>query len=60
MNDAKLDYEFIEYSGAAHAFTNPDADKIREASGLKIGYNAEAAKRSWDRMQVFFKEIFGT
>jgi dienelactone hydrolase len=60
MNDAKLDYELIQYSGAIHAFTNPDADKIREASGLKgIGYNAEAAKRSWDRMQVFFKEIFG-
>jgi dienelactone hydrolase len=60
MNDAKLDYELIEYSGAIHAFTNPDADKLREASGLKgIGYNAEAAKRSWDRMQVFLKEIFG-
>jgi dienelactone hydrolase len=57
MNDGKFDYEFIEYSGAVHAFTNPDADKF----GLKgIAYNAEAASRSWNQMQQFFHEIFGS
>jgi dienelactone hydrolase len=57
MNDGKFDYQFIEYSGAVHAFTNPNADKF----GLKgIAYNAEAASRSWNQMQQFFHEIFGS
>jgi dienelactone hydrolase len=56
MNDGKLDYQFIAYSGALHAFTNPNADKAHLA-GLQ--YNAEAASRSWNQMKVFFNEIFG-
>jgi dienelactone hydrolase len=57
MNDGKFDFQFIEYSGAVHAFTNPNADK----AGIKgIGYNAEAAARSWSQMQLFFDEIFGS
>jgi dienelactone hydrolase len=27
MNDDKLDYEFVEYSGALHAFSNPNAEQ---------------------------------
>jgi len=59
MNAAKLDYQFINYSGAVHAFTNPDADKIAAAAGLSgIAYNAAADHRSWAHMQAFFAEIF--
>jgi dienelactone hydrolase len=58
MNDAKLDYQFISYAGAVHAFTNPDADKIAAATGLAVGYNAAADHRSWAHMQAFFDEIF--
>jgi len=57
MDDGKFDFQFVEYSGAVHAFTNPDAGKF----GLKgLGYNAEAASRSWIQMQQFFREIFGS
>ena len=56
MNDDKLDYQFIAYSGAVHAFTNPNADKAHVAG---LGYNAEAAARSWNQMKIFFGEIFG-
>ena len=56
MNDGKLDFQFVEYSGAVHAFTNPDADKFHLDG---IGYNAEAATRSWNQMKIFFGEIFG-
>jgi dienelactone hydrolase len=59
MNDGKLDFQFVEYSGAVHAFTNPDADKARAAGLDGVGYNAEAATRSWNQMKVFFEEIFG-
>jgi dienelactone hydrolase len=60
MNDAKLDYEFIEYAGAHHAFTNPDADRMAELNGLQgfIGYSPSADRRSWADMNVFFAEIF--
>jgi dienelactone hydrolase len=53
-----LDYQFIEYSGALHAFTNPNADEAHAAGLEGVGYNAEAAARSWKQMQVFFGEIF--
>jgi dienelactone hydrolase len=56
MNDDKLDYEFVAYSGAAHSFTNPNSDKTHLAG---LGYNAEAATRAWNEMKAFFSEIFG-
>jgi len=59
MNEGKFDFQFVEYSGAVHAFTNPDADKARAAGLDGVGYNAEAATRSWNQMKVFFNEIFG-
>lgn len=49
----KVDWYMVTYAHAVHAFTNPDAD------GLKIpgmGYNKEAATRSWKEMQNFFRE----
>jgi dienelactone hydrolase len=60
MNDAKLDYQFKEYSGALHAFSNPDADKMAALNGLQgfIGYSPSADRRSWADMNSFFAEIF--
>ena len=60
LDVAKVDYQFIVYSGAVHAFTNPDADRLCALNGLRgIGYNEPAARRSWQQMQIFFDEIFG-
>ncbi len=59
LDKAKVDYEFVSYSGAVHAFTNPNATRIAQATGLTgIGYNEAAATRSWQHMQDFFGEIF--
>ena len=59
MNDAKADLEFIEYSGAVHAFTNPKADQFK-ANGLDgVGYDPTAERRSFQSLRGFFKEIFG-
>lgn len=59
INEQKIDCQFINYSGAIHAFTNPRADQVAKVAGLQgIGYNAAADKRSWEAMQVFFKEAF--
>jgi dienelactone hydrolase len=59
LNDGKFDYQFLSYSGAVHAFMNPDADKARAAGLAGVGYNPQVAARAWAQMQLFFKEIFG-
>ena len=53
LNEGGFDYQFISYSGAVHAFTNPGADELQG-----IGYNAAADRRSWALMKSFFREIF--
>jgi len=61
MNDAKLDYRFVIYAGALHAFTNPESDANAEKfPGMKgfIAYSPSADRRSWQDMQDFFNEIF--
>ncbi len=55
MEAAKVDYQFIMYSGAVHAFTQKAAgdDPAKGAA-----YDADADRRSWRHMQDFFAEIF--
>jgi dienelactone hydrolase len=58
-NKEKLDFQLVLYSGAVHAFSNPDADKAN-AAGLKgVAYNAAAAKHSWEQLKIFLNETFG-
>jgi dienelactone hydrolase len=55
MTDARVDWQMNIYSGAVHAFTNPDADK----AGLPgVAYHKLADQRSWEAMKLFFQEIF--
>lgn len=53
---AKVDYQFIDYAGAVHAFTNPDAGTFKIPG---VDYNENADKRSWEHMKLMFKEAFG-
>lgn len=54
MNAAGVDYQFIAYSGAVHAFTNP-------AAGTDItkgaAYNEAADRRSWQAFMQFLAEV---
>jgi len=55
MRKSGADWQMIFFGGAVHGFTNPGADKY----GIKgLGYNRNADERSWQYMQLFFKEIF--
>jgi dienelactone hydrolase len=55
MRQAHVDWQINIYGGAVHSFTNPNADK----HGIPgIAYNAEADRRSWRDMQVFFDDTF--
>ncbi len=58
MDDAGANYEFINYPGAVHGFTNPGADAKGKEFGLPLAYDAEADKDSWQKTQAFFDEIF--
>ena len=58
MTDAKADFKFINYPGAVHSFTNPDATKLGKKFKLPLAYNAKADKESWADMTKFFAEVF--
>jgi len=58
MEAAGVDYKFVNYPGAVHSFTNPDADTFGKKFKLPLAYNAEADKDSWQQTQAFFREIF--
>lgn len=60
LADSKIDYQFIAYGHAVHAFTNRDADKAAAAGLAGVGYNADADRRSWTAMKEFFNDIFGS
>ncbi|MGW8227293.1 MAG: dienelactone hydrolase family protein [Gammaproteobacteria bacterium] len=58
MTAAGVDYEFVNYPGAKHSFTNPAATENGKKFQLPLEYNAEADKESWQKLQSFFKQIF--
>jgi len=58
MRGAKVDFQFINYPGAVHSFTNPDATELGKKFGLPLAYNADADARSWADMNNFFAEVF--
>lgn len=58
MEAAQVEYELINYQGAMHSFTNPDADKFAKEFELPLAYNAEADQQSWQKMSEFLSELF--
>jgi dienelactone hydrolase len=55
MRDANVDWQFIAYGGAVHAFTVPAAGNDNSKGAA---YNAKADARSWQAMKDFFAEVF--
>lgn len=58
MEKAGIDYTFINYPGAEHSFTNPEATEIGQKFGLKVAYHKLADEASWEDMKNFLAEIF--
>jgi len=58
MDAAGADYQFINYPGAKHSFTNPSADQYGKQFNLPLEYNKEADEQSWQAMQQLFKQVF--
>lgn len=51
-----VSWEVVLYSGAVHAFTQPDVGSDKSKG---VAYDALADRRSWARMKDFFGELFG-
>ena len=58
MEEASADYEFVDYQGALHGFTNPAADELGKAFNLPLAYDENADHQSWQAMQSHFKKMF--
>jgi dienelactone hydrolase len=58
MDAAKADYRIIEYPGAVHAFTNPEATAAGKKFNLPLAYNAKVDKESKAEASKFFAGVF--
>jgi dienelactone hydrolase len=56
MQKARADFRIINYEGAKHSFTNPDADVYAKKFNIPIGYDADADKKSWAGMREFLTD----
>src|SRR5437016_2324771 len=57
MEAAGARFEVIDYPGATHGFTHPDAGKY----GMpQLAYDCAADRQSWAAMLKLFREVFGS
>ena len=55
LDAAKADYKVIEYPGAVHAFTNPEATALGKKFNLPLKYDAKVDKEAKGEAAKFFK-----
>lgn len=58
METAGADYVLVNYPGALHAFTNPEADRVAAEFNMPLGYDEAADLDSWSQLQTFLQETF--
>jgi dienelactone hydrolase len=58
MEAANVDYRYINYPGAVHAFTNPEATEKGNKFNLPLAYHPEADRQSKAEMAKFFTTLF--
>ena len=51
---AKADYRVVEYPGAVHAFTNPEATELGKKFNLPLRYDAKADQEAKAEAAKFF------
>jgi dienelactone hydrolase len=57
MDAAKADYHFINYPGAVHAFTNPEATEAGKKFNLPLAYNEKVDKEAKAEADKFFAAV---
>lgn len=59
LNAANAQYKVIQYPGAVHAFTNPEATALGKRFNLPLRYDAKANKEAEGEASKFFVSVFG-
>ncbi len=59
MQDAEAQLTLVTFPGVLHSFTNPGADKVAEEFGLPLGFDEDAASRSWEGTMRLYSDVFG-
>ena len=59
LEAAKADYRIIEYPGAVHAFTNPEATELGEKFNLPLRYDAQVDREAKAEALKFFAANLG-
>jgi dienelactone hydrolase len=57
MDAAKADYKLINYPGAVHAFTNPEATEAGKKFNLPLAYNEKVDKEAKAEADKFFAAV---
>jgi dienelactone hydrolase len=57
MQLAKVDYRFVDYPGAVHAFTNPEATEAGKKFKLPLKYDAKADKAAKAEADKFLAQV---
>lgn len=58
MDSARIDYTFVNYPDALHAFTNPKATEVGEKFSLPVAYNKQADEQSWAELEKLLHATF--
>jgi dienelactone hydrolase len=56
MKKSNVDWQFVEYSGARHGFSNSANGNDPKSP---VAYNGKVDRRSWEAMKNFLGELFG-
>ena len=57
MQLAKVDYRYVDYPRAVHAFTNPEATALGKKFGLPLKYDAAADKKAKAEATKFLADV---
>lgn len=57
MKSANVDFEFYNYEGAKHGFTNKKADQKGKKFGLPLAYDKKADQDSWNKLLKELKKL---
>lgn len=58
MENLDTDYIFVNYAGAKHGFSNPEATANGEKFNIPLAYNESADKKSWQRTLQEMKRVW--
>jgi dienelactone hydrolase len=58
LDAAKASYKVVEYPGAVHAFTNPEATELGKKFNLPLRYDAKVNEEAKAEASKFFADLF--